>query len=172
MMTKYQLVFVKLETAMKKIIASIEARKRLRLKRGFQAFKNNNFEFKVADKLNKRRKLVCARFELTLEMMLAAFNRYHERSHLSEAFRTMKEHSLTIKASEASRQKHLKKMTDMQQDLVKSIKKIENLNSKQEEIDQESSLTKKKITEQQRYQKDLEEREVKLNGELIQLLEK
>jgi hypothetical protein len=35
MMTKYQLVFVKLETAMKKIITSIEARKRLRLKRGF-----------------------------------------------------------------------------------------------------------------------------------------
>ena len=79
---------------------------------------------------------------------------------------------MTIKASEVSRQRHLKKMTDMQQDLVKSIKKIENLNSKQEEIDQESSLTKKKITEQQRYQKDLEEREVKLNGELIQLLEK
>jgi hypothetical protein len=54
---------------------------------------------------------------------------------LSEAFRTLKEHSLTIKASEVSRQKHLKKMTDMQQDLVKSIKKIENLNSKQEEIE-------------------------------------
>ena len=68
-------------------------------------------------------------------MMLAAVSRYHERSYLSEAFRTLKEHSMTIKASEVSRQRHLKKMTDMQQDLVKSIKKIENLNSKQEEID-------------------------------------
>ena len=113
MMTKYQLVFVKLETAMKKIITSIEARKRLRLKRGFQAFKNNNFEFKVADRLNKRRKLVCARFELTIEIMLGAVSRYHERAYLSEAFRTMKEYSMTIKASEVFRQKHLKKMTDM-----------------------------------------------------------
>ena len=135
MMTKYQLVFVKLETAMKKIITSIEARKRLRLKRGFQAFKNNNFEYKVADRLNKRRKLVCTKFELTIEMMLGAVSRYHERAYLSEAFRCLKEHSMTIKGSEVSRQKHLKKMTDMQQDLVKSIKKIENLNSKQEEID-------------------------------------
>ncbi len=134
-MTKYQLVFVKLETAMKKIITSIEARKRLRLKRGFQAFKNNNFEYKVADRLNKRRKLVCAKFELTLEMMLGAIGRYQERAYISEAFRCLKEHSMTIKASEVSRQKHLKKMTDMQQDLVKSIKKIENLNSKQEELD-------------------------------------
>lgn len=114
MMTKYQLVFVKLETAMKKIITSIEARKRLRLKRGFQAFKNHNFEFKVADKLNKRRKLVCAKFELSLELMIGALNRYHERAYLSEAFRNLKEHSLTIKASDFSRQKHLKKMTDMQ----------------------------------------------------------
>jgi hypothetical protein len=89
----------------------------------------------VADKLSKRRKLVCAKFELTIEMMLGAVGRYHERSHLSEAFRSLKEHSLTIKASEVTRQKHLKKMTDMQQDLVKSIKKIENLNTKQEELD-------------------------------------
>lgn len=78
---------------------------------------------------------MCAKFELTIEMMLAAVSRYHERSYLSEAFRTLKEHSMTIKASEVFRQRHLKKMTDMQQDLVKSIKKIENLNSKQEEID-------------------------------------
>jgi len=147
MMTKYQLVFVKLETAMKKIITSIEARKRLRLKRGFQAFKNHNFEFKVAGKLIKRRKLVCAKFELSLEMMMAAINRYHERVHVGEAFRRLKEHFMTIKASEASRQKHLKKMNDMQQDLVKSIKRIEGLTTKQEELDQESSITKKKIAD-------------------------
>ena len=79
---------------------------------------------------------------------------------------------MAIQASEVSRQKHLKKMNDIQQDLVKSIKRIEGLTTKQEELEQESSITKKKIADQQRYQKELEEREVKLNGELISLLEK
>jgi hypothetical protein len=76
MMTKYQLVFVKLETAMKKIIASIDARKRLKLKRGFSAFKNHTFEFKIADKMNKRRKLVCSKMELSLSTMLNALARF------------------------------------------------------------------------------------------------
>jgi hypothetical protein len=35
MMTKYQLVFVRLEGAMKRIVQNDEAKKRLRLKRGF-----------------------------------------------------------------------------------------------------------------------------------------
>lgn len=41
MMTKYQLVFVKLETTMFKICANIEAKKKLRVKKGFLSFKNN-----------------------------------------------------------------------------------------------------------------------------------
>jgi len=41
MMTKYQLVFVKLETSMYKILATIDARKKLRIKKGFQAFRTN-----------------------------------------------------------------------------------------------------------------------------------
>jgi hypothetical protein len=38
-------------------------------------------------------------------------------------------------------------MNDIQQDLVKSIKRIEGLTTKQEELDQESSITKKKIAD-------------------------
>jgi hypothetical protein len=41
MMTKYQLVFVKLETTMHKILHTLEARKKLRMKKAIQAFKNN-----------------------------------------------------------------------------------------------------------------------------------
>jgi len=42
MMTKYQLVFLRLETSMKKLLQNEEARKRMRLKRGFYAFKRQH----------------------------------------------------------------------------------------------------------------------------------
>ena len=92
-MTKYQLVFVKLETAMKKIIGNIEARKRLRLKRGFSAFKNHNFEFKIGEKLIKRRKLVCSKIDLTIANMVKAFNRYQTRTKLTLCFSQLKTHA-------------------------------------------------------------------------------
>ena len=47
MMTKYQLVYVKLETTMHKILMNIHARKKLRLKKGFLAFKNNALSLKI-----------------------------------------------------------------------------------------------------------------------------
>jgi len=40
-MTKYQLVFVKLETTMHKILSTIEVRKKMRIKKAFYAFRNN-----------------------------------------------------------------------------------------------------------------------------------
>ena len=54
MMTKYQLVFVRLEAAMKRIVENDEAKKRLRLKRGFQAFKNHSYEINVVDRAHKK----------------------------------------------------------------------------------------------------------------------
>jgi hypothetical protein len=47
MMTKYQLVFVKLETTMHKILNTLEARKKLRLKKAIMAFKVNALSLKV-----------------------------------------------------------------------------------------------------------------------------
>jgi hypothetical protein len=40
-MTKYQLVFVKLETAVYKILSTIEARKKMRIKKAFHSFRVN-----------------------------------------------------------------------------------------------------------------------------------
>ena len=87
MMTKYQLVYVRLETQMRRIIENVEAKQRLRLKRGFQAFKTHRYEMQVVDRALKRRKLVCAKFELSLEMMCAGLTRYLDRTTLSHAFR-------------------------------------------------------------------------------------
>ena len=73
---------------------------------------------------------------------------------------------------EATRQKHVKKITEMQQELVQTVKKVDQLTQRQEDIDSETTLAKKRIAEQQKYQKEIEERDVRLNGEYIQLLEK
>ncbi len=76
------------------------------------------------------------------------------------------------KIENQARQKHLKKVNEMQNELVSHIKKIDQLTTRQDELETETQITKKKIQEQQKYQKELGEREVTLNGELIQLLEK
>lgn len=60
----------------------------------------------------------------------------------------------------------------MQAELVSTIKKVEELSHKHEELETEALFAKKRLSEQQKYQKELEEREVKLNSDYIQLLEK
>ena len=76
MMTKYQLVFIKLETTMHKILANIDAKKKQRLKRGLQAFRDNVLSWKLSNiiTLNKKR-LVCMRFEQHLARMVRAIER-------------------------------------------------------------------------------------------------
>lgn len=73
MMTKYQLVFVRLDTVYSKILQNTEAQKRLRLKRGFQAFRTHAFEASVVNRSLKKRQLVCLKLELSLSKMLGAF---------------------------------------------------------------------------------------------------
>jgi hypothetical protein len=55
---------------------------------------------------------------------------------------------------------------------VQTIKKVEQLAQRQEELETESAQTKRKLADAQKYQKELEEREVTLNAEYISLLEK
>jgi hypothetical protein len=55
---------------------------------------------------------------------------------------------------------------------VGTIKKLEGYNLRNDELDNEMQSTKKKMQDQQRYIKELDERSVKLNNEYIQLLEK
>lgn len=52
------------------------------------------------------------------------------------------------------------------------MKKIEATSHREGELNQEITQTKKKIGDSQRYIKDLEDREIHLNHEYIQLLEK
>lgn len=64
-------------------------------------------------------------------------------------------------------QRNLKKTNELQQELVTVIKKLETFSGKDNEIETEISNTKKKVVEQQKYMKDLDERSVKLNSEYI-----
>jgi len=64
MMTKYQIVFLKLETSLKKIMANNEWRNELRKRRGFMkfaenAFKNNILTKKTKSLVNAKTERVC-----------------------------------------------------------------------------------------------------------------
>jgi hypothetical protein len=65
-----------------------------------------------------------------------------------------------------------KRVNELQQELIQTIKKQEHINHMLEDKDQEINVTAKKSNEQIKYLKELEEREVHMNNEYIQLLEK
>lgn len=67
MMTKYQLVYVKLETAILKILATIKARRQLRVRRVFHKLKANAQHYRA--KQNNKRRLVLLKFRSTLERL-------------------------------------------------------------------------------------------------------
>jgi hypothetical protein len=88
MMTKYQLVFVKLETLMHKILMNIEARKRLRIKKGFLAFRTNAMGKRIEkERKNNKERLVIASFEMRIGAMMRVIERYQERAGVGKAFR-------------------------------------------------------------------------------------
>ena len=65
MMTKYQIVFTKLETSVRNIIRTTEAKQRNRLKRAFRSFVTNmKFQRQV---LEKKKVLVYLTFEQKLK---------------------------------------------------------------------------------------------------------
>ncbi len=66
----------------------------------------------------------------------------------------------------------MKKVQDLQTELVQTIKHVDGLTAKSSDLDHETAQLKKRIGEQQKYRQELEEREVKLQGEYIQMLEK
>lgn len=121
MMTKYQLVFVRLETCLRRIVAKEQARRRLRLKRGFSAFKE------ASSGIDKRRQLACARLEFSLDSMLRACTRSLARSLLSRGFRQWRERVLALTHTELARKMHIKKVTDLQQEIVQTIKQADGL---------------------------------------------
>ena len=47
MMTKYQLVYIKLETAIHKILETMEKRKKMRIKKAFLIFRRNSLKKKI-----------------------------------------------------------------------------------------------------------------------------
>ena len=83
MMTKYQMVYLRLEASLKNIIQNKEARMRMRLKRSFQAFKTNAFELSKVDQIRKKKVLVYTKVELVLGSMIKAVTRYQQRTVLS-----------------------------------------------------------------------------------------
>ena len=61
-------MFIKLETSMYKILANIETRKKIRMRKALLKFKNNVFV--QSHKINNKKKYVVERFRSSIEKMI------------------------------------------------------------------------------------------------------
>ena len=78
MMTKYQIVYIKLETTLFNIVRQTDQKKHKRVERAFQKMKQNAVDSRV--KLEQRKKLVLTKFENSLTGMTHALNKFYLRS--------------------------------------------------------------------------------------------
>jgi hypothetical protein len=87
MMTKYQLVYSRLEASLRRICRNLEARRRLRLKQGFRAFARKRTQALKPE-------LVRLKFATSLALLFKACERYQTRVVTTHAFRVLREHSM------------------------------------------------------------------------------
>lgn len=73
-MTKYQIVYTKLETTLYNIIRTTDVRKYNRIKRAFQKMSHNARQLKL--KRENREKLVCLHFDNKLSAFANTMSRY------------------------------------------------------------------------------------------------
>lgn len=100
---------------MHKILNTIDARKKLRLKKALQSFKINALNAKVQEqKVRGKKILVLQKFESSIMGMTNALNRYHNRSYLQASFRKLKQFYLEKQCEELIRRKNLKKVNELQ----------------------------------------------------------
>jgi 5'-3' exonuclease len=72
MMTKYQLVFIKLETSMYKILANIDTRKKIRMRKALYKFKSNAFA--STNKVANKKKYIIEKFRTNLEKLVSLYS--------------------------------------------------------------------------------------------------
>ena len=74
MMTKYQIVFLKLETSLFNIVETERVRRQMRIKRAFLKMKQNRDDFNTVS--NQRKRLAVLKFECNLGKMCNVLQRY------------------------------------------------------------------------------------------------
>jgi hypothetical protein len=131
MMTKYQLVFVKLETTLYKILATLAARKRLRLRKAFYQFRTNALTHRAQEQRNTNKKmLVYLKFKNTLAKFTKVLVRQQQRCGLQLAMARLRLNTEARREESKVRQKNNKKMNEVQQELVAAIKKLDSLTNR------------------------------------------
>jgi hypothetical protein len=90
---------------------------------------------------------------------------------VSEGFKRLKLHHMSEEQAEIVKQKSLKKVNEIQSELVCVIKKYDLAVARENELESEMQSTRKNVSDQHRYIKELETRSVQLNSEYIQALE-
>lgn len=84
MMTKYQIVFTKLEVTVCNIIRTTEFKKKNRIKKAFFKFLENSQLEK--ERYKQKCELVCITFESKLKAMVACFSKFESKRKLAIMF--------------------------------------------------------------------------------------
>lgn len=131
MMTKYQLVFLKLETALSKMSTNMEERRRLRVRLFFNKFRENALVGRLL--IAKRQSLLTARIRSTLSELFQKV-RTGKAGVLKRALNTWKVRTKQLKKSEEVEQKSQKRQWELDEQRRRIERRLEEARKRKEEI--------------------------------------
>ena len=152
MMTKYQVVFLKLETSLKKIISSNEWREEQRKRRGFLKMAENAVKSHAVSK--KTRQLINAKTERVCSNLVKISEKFN--LNIIKSFNEWRAYTDFRKAEENVLHANNKKLAEISDNVEKNQKKLESLSKRKDDLENDLKDLKKRKKEQQDYLKDLE----------------
>jgi hypothetical protein len=160
MMTKYQIVFLKLETSIKKIVSNNEWRNELRKRRGFMKLTENAIRAKlVSEKTNQ---LINAKTERVCNNLSSIANKCNFK--VARALDIWKLHTEYQKKEQRVFNVKNKKLKAVNNDIEKGMKKLESLTKKK---DNDLESLKQRIQEHNDHIKQLEQQKQSLECEYV-----
>lgn len=153
MMTKYQVVFLKLEASLKKIVSNNEVRDELRKRRGFMRLAENALKAHAVSQ--KTRALINAKTERVFGNLSKIANKLDQG--VSNAFNKWRFHIECKKQEEALLYSKNKKVQTITDEISRYSKKLENLSKRKDDLDNDIKDLQARKKEQQEYLKDLEQ---------------
>ena len=146
-MTKYQIVYTKLETTLYNIIRTTEARKKWRYKRAFQKLAHNANQLRV--KRENRQKLVCVHLENKLTSFANAMTRYIIHKEMQQCFSKWKQIAQTTAAGEELQKTNEEKVVQIDKEIGINKAILVQYDEKLNASSQENQATTQQIEDSQ-----------------------
>ena len=147
MMTKYQIVYTKLETTLFSIIRTTDARKKARVARAFNKMVHNAKQLKV--KRENREKLVVVHFENKLNAFASAVTRYNLYKQVQSRFSKWKNSSLTQSKTEGMKNKTKEEIDKIEKEIGINQAIVSQYEEKLNASSQENQAAVQKIEDSQ-----------------------